>query len=39
VDNSESMFWDFSDLCSDSSRGGMNAIRARFKDYIWTCVN
>ena len=39
ADNSEAMFWDFSDICSDSSRGGMRAINARFKDYLWTCVN
>jgi hypothetical protein len=39
VSNSQNMFWDFDELCSDSRTGGMSAIRTRFKQYIWTCVN
>jgi hypothetical protein len=37
-DNSENMFWDFSDICADSNTAQMSAIRSRFKNYIWTCV-
>ena len=37
--NSENMFMDFDDLCSDASTAQMTAIRTRFKNYIWTCVN
>jgi hypothetical protein len=37
--NAQSMFWDFDDLCGDPDTARMNAIRARFKQYIWTCVN
>ena len=36
---SENMFWDFSDLCVDANTASMGAIRGRFKNYIWTCVN
>jgi len=39
ANHSEDMFWDFNDLCEDSNRARMNAIRTRFKDYLWTCVN
>lgn len=39
ADNSENMFWEFNDLCSDSRTASMSAIRTRFKDYIWTCAN
>ena len=37
--NSQEMFWDFDAVCSDARSAGMGAIRARFKQYIWTCVN
>jgi hypothetical protein len=37
--NSENMFLDFDDLCSDARTAQMSAIRGRFKNYIWTCVN
>jgi hypothetical protein len=36
---SEDMFWDFNDLCSDSSTASMSAIRRSFKKFIWGCVN
>jgi hypothetical protein len=39
VDNSQNMFWDFDDICSDSNTAQMSAIRSRFKNYIWTCVD
>lgn len=38
-DNSENMLLDFDDLCSNASTAGMTAIRGRFKNYIWNCVN
>jgi hypothetical protein len=38
-DNSQNMFWDFDGLCADSSTAQMSAIRSRFKNYIWTCVD
>jgi hypothetical protein len=38
-DNSDSMFYDFGDLCGDSRTARKSAIRTRFKNYIWTCVN
>ena len=37
--NAERMYWDFDDLCADSRTASRNAIRSRFKTYIWTCVN
>jgi hypothetical protein len=37
--NSENMFWDFNDLCADPATAQMSAIRSRFKNYIWTCVD
>ncbi len=37
--NSDNMFLDFGDLCADASTASMGAIRARFKNYIWTCLN
>ena len=33
------VFWDFEDLCADARTASMSALRTRFKDYIWTCVN
>jgi hypothetical protein len=39
LNHSEDIFWDFEDLCADSRTASMSAIRRRFKDYIWTCVN
>jgi len=39
VDNTEDMYWSFTDMCSDSTTGGMNSIRKRFKQFIWTCIN
>ena len=39
ADNSEDMFWDFNDVCADPSTAQMSAIRSRFKNYIWTCVD
>ena len=38
-DHSEDIFWDFEGLCADSRSASMSALRTRFKDYIWTCVN
>jgi len=38
-DNSQNMFWDFDDICSDPNTAQMSAIRSRFKNYIWTCVD
>jgi hypothetical protein len=38
-DNSQNMFWDFDDVCADSNTAQMSAIRSRFKNYIWTCVD
>jgi hypothetical protein len=37
--NAQNMFFDFSDLCSDSRTAGKNSIHGRFKNYIWDCVN
>jgi hypothetical protein len=37
--HSEDIFWDFEDLCADARSASMSALRTRFKDYIWTCVN
>ncbi len=39
TDYSQDMFLDFSDLCADASTASMSAIRAKFKNYIWMCVN
>jgi hypothetical protein len=37
--HSQTMFWEFDDLCADSRTASMNAIRGRFKKTLWTCVN
>jgi hypothetical protein len=39
ADNSEDMFWDFNDICEDPKTAQMSAIRSRFKNYIWNCVD
>jgi hypothetical protein len=36
---SQNMFWDFDGLCSEGRTASMKAIRTRFKQYLWTCVN
>ena len=35
----EDMFLDFYDLCSEGATASKSAIRVRFRQYIWTCVN
>lgn len=37
--SSEDMFWDFNDICDDPRTAHKSAIRVRFKQYIWSCVN
>ncbi len=39
ANNSENMFWDFDDICADSNTAQMSAIRSRFKNYLWSCVD
>jgi hypothetical protein len=34
----ESMYWDFTDTCEDSSTARAQAVSRIFKNYVWSCI-